>query len=63
MKKKYTERGIIEIISCGHGRNVASSNCSFCKSRMIILPKKKIKNYKHRYKHINWSESYPQATL
>ena len=56
MKRIYFEKELIEIFSCGHGKNIKESNCSFCKSRMMKMPKRKVKVVKTKDQHIDWSK-------
>ena len=47
----------LKIKGCTHNkRAVSSSNCSFCKAAMMVMPKKKITNYKTKDKHIDWNK-------
>lgn len=52
---KWKEIVKIESTGCCHKkRNVVSSNCSHCKITMMAMPKKIIKNYKSKDKHVSW---------
>lgn len=52
---KYQEKRQVESKGCGHDKKLlTSSSCSFCKIKMMAMPKKIIKNYKNKKDFINW---------